>query len=213
MKTDDLISRLAADLQPSPPGAASRRLVLGAGAGTATAALGIVALLGMPLASIGLTGIPAFTMKLFFSVSLVGIAWVLMFLSGRPGRNVGKRILWLVLPLLVVAITATIELARLSPSGRAEALFGQTWQTCLATVAAFSVPIFLGIAWGFRRLAPTRLRLTGFLSGIAAGALSAALYALYCPETTATFLVTWYVVAIAIAGAIGAMAGPRLLRW
>lgn len=213
MKTSELIGQLAADLRPSPPGAALRRLTLGGGIGTAVAALAILMWLGTPLSAVGLTGIPAFTMKLFFGVALAGIAGVLLFISGHPGQHVGRRFAWLLLPPAVVATTALLELANLPPALRGAAFFGTTWQTCLIAVSAMSIPVFLGIVWGFRRLAPTRLRLAGLLAGLTAGSVSAVLYALYCPETTATFLVSWYTLGIVIAGIIGAIAGPRLLRW
>ncbi len=209
----DLIEQLAGNLTPSPHGAALRRLMLGATIGTAVAAVAIVAWLGTPLSAVGFTGIPAFTMKLCFGVALAGIAGVLLFISGHPGQHVGRRVTWLLLPPGLVAMTALLELANLPPALREAAFFGTSWQTCLIAVSGMSIPVFLGIVWGFGRLAPTRLRLAGLLAGFTAGSVSAILYALYCPETTASFLVSWYALGIAIAGMIGALAGPRLLRW
>jgi len=46
-----------------------------------------------------------------------------------------------------------------------------------------------------------------------AGALGALVYALHCPETATPFLAVWYVVGMAIPTALGAILGPRLLRW
>jgi hypothetical protein len=45
------------------------------------------------------------------------------------------------------------------------------------------------------------------------GAVSAAVYAFSCPESSAAFMITWYAGAILAAGLLGALAGPRLLRW
>ena len=64
-----------------------------------------------------------------------------------------------------------------------------------------------------RQFAPTRLRATGAVIGLAAGAASATLYSLHCPEAGASFVLTWYSLGIAAATAIGAALGPRLLRW
>lgn len=213
MKTIELIDSLSANLEPTASGAALRRLMLGGMIGTAVAALGILAWLGTPLSAVGATGIPPFTMKLSFVIALAGVSGILLFISGRPGQHVGRRWLWLVLPPGVVAVTAMMELASLPPAARDDALFGSTWQTCLIAVSLLSIPIFLGIVWGFRKLAPTRLRLAGLLAGLTAGSASAILYALYCPETTATFLVSWYTLGILVAGIAGALVGPRLLRW
>ena len=76
-----------------------------------------------------------------------------------------------------------------------------------------AAPLFLGLLWSFRRLAPTRLRAAGAAAGLSAGACAAAVYCLHCPEASAIFVLTWYSLGIALAGALGALLGPRLLRW
>ena len=90
---------------------------------------------------------------------------------------------------------------------------GQTWKECPLLVLTLSAPIFAGLLWSFRRLAPTRLRAAGAAAGFAAGAWAATLYGLHCPEVSALFVLTWYSLGIALAAAVGALVGPRLLRW
>ncbi|MFX4982815.1 NrsF family protein, partial [Acinetobacter baumannii] len=34
-----------------------------------------------------------------------------------------------------------------------------------------------------------------------------------CAEATALFVISWYTLGIAASAALGALAGPRLLRW
>ena len=80
-------------------------------------------------------------------------------------------------------------------------------------VFLLSAPIFIGLLWSFRRLAPTRLRAAGGTAGLAAGAWGATLYCLHCPEVSAIFVLTWYSLGIALAAGMGALLGPRLLRW
>src|SRR3546814_14706895 len=48
---------------------------------------------------------------LLFSTALFGIALVLLFVAGRPGHELGKRWLWLLMPPAVVAISAVKELS------------------------------------------------------------------------------------------------------
>lgn len=213
MKTAQLIDQLTADLKPRRRGAAARRLAIGVAVGAACSAALIVLLLGTPLEAVGLTVIPAFTMKLLFAFSIAALGGVLLFASGRPGQTVGPRIYWLVVPPLVVALTAAMELAALPGPLRDDAWLGATWQTCLMSVSLLSLPVLFGTVWGFKLLAPTELRLAGSLAGLTSGATAAVLYALYCPETTATFLVSWYTLGIMVAGLIGAILGPRVLRW
>jgi hypothetical protein len=62
-------------------------------------------------------------------------------------------------------------------------------------------------------MAPTDLKLAGLLAGITAGSTGALIYALQCPETSPAFLLLWYGLAIAAAGAAGRAAGPLVLRW
>lgn len=211
--TDELISRLAADVQPRHPAAAARRLAAGILFGAGLSLLLIVMVFGAPAASVQYTGIPAFTMKLSFAVAMAAAAGVLLYLAGRPGHKVGLRLLWLAFPPVLVALTAAMEISAIAPQFRDQAWFGTTWQTCLISISLLSLPVLAGVTWAFRRLAPTNLRLAGFLAGVTSGSTAAVLYALYCPETTASFLVSWYSLGIAAAGLIGWVLGPRLLRW
>jgi hypothetical protein len=90
---------------------------------------------------------------------------------------------------------------------------GASWKVCSTNVFLLSVPIFGGLLWSFRRLAPTQLRLAGATAGLTAGAWGATLYCLHCPESSAIFVLTWYTLGMVLAAGAGAMLGPRLLRW
>ena len=76
-----------------------------------------------------------------------------------------------------------------------------------------SLPVFAGVFWAIKGLAPTRLALTGAAAGLLAGAVGAFVYAFHCPETAAPFLGIWYVAGIAIPVLTGAVLGRRLLHW
>ena len=75
------------------------------------------------------------------------------------------------------------------------------------------VEFFGGLLLALRWLAPTRLRAAGAAAGLAAGAWAACLYCLHCPETAAPFILVWYSAGITLATGLGALLGPRLLRW
>jgi hypothetical protein len=92
-------------------------------------------------------------------------------------------------------------------------VLGQTAAACPFLIALLATPVFLGGLWALRGLAPTRLRLAGASVGLLAGATGACVYAIHCPELAAPFLGTWYVLGIAIPTALGALLGPRVLRW
>ena len=211
--TEDLIRSLAADAKPVRRGAAQIRLLAGVVAGSLLALFALSLLLSAPLSAVEYTGVPAFTMKLAFAVAMATAAWILLLASGRPGQRIGPRLLWLGVPPVLVAATAIMELTMKAPQFREQALLGSTWLTCVVAIAGLSLPVLAGIVWAFRRLAPTNLRLAGLLAGLASGSAAAVVYALFCPETTAAFLATWYTLGILTAGLIGLLAGPRLLRW
>lgn len=211
--TDELIRRLAAEATPVRKGAAVRRLAGGIALGAGVSAAALIAVFGTPLQALQETGAAAFTMKLLFSVSLFAAAFALLLIAGRPEMTVGKRWLWFLAPIGIVAASASMELILAAPSTREKLWLGSTWWTCLLTIILLSLPIFAGTIWAFQWLAPTRLRMAGILCGLTSGSAAAILYALYCPETTATFLLSWYSLGILAAGLVGLLFGPRLLRW
>jgi hypothetical protein len=92
-------------------------------------------------------------------------------------------------------------------------LFGSSFAGCVFAISIASLPIFAALVWAFNSLAPTRPAVAGFFAGFSAGSAGAVAYALYCDETTASFLLVSYTVGILVPALIGALAGERLLRW
>lgn len=213
MKTEELIAALAADTAPMPRGWVARRLALGLGAGAlvtlALVATGIGLRVDLPDA---VHGFP-FWMKWTYTISLAVAASVAVARLARP-EPIDLRRFWPVgVPFLLLAGVALLELAHRPTSEWLAMWLGKTWTKCPWLVLALSAPIFAGLLWAFRRLAPTRLRAAGAAAGLAAGAWGATLYCLHCPETSALFVLTWYTLGMALAAAIGALVGPRLMRW
>ena len=80
-------------------------------------------------------------------------------------------------------------------------------------IAGLSLPLFAGLFWSLRRLAPTRLTQAGAAAGLLAGSAAATIYAFHCTESTATFIAIWYTAGIALTTLMGAALGRFLLRW
>ena len=113
----------------------------------------------------------------------------------------------------MIAGLAVIDLV-LTPAGDRHAdWMGHSALMCPWRILAISAPAFAAIVWGLRALAPTRLALAGAAAGVLAGGIGATIYGLYCQETTAMFVATWYTLGLAGCAGIGALLGPRLLRW
>jgi hypothetical protein len=90
---------------------------------------------------------------------------------------------------------------------------GNSWQSCSVSILVLSSPVLAALLWALRQLAPTRPGLTGAAAGMMAGSVAATLYSLHCTESTFPFFTAWYGGGIVAAGALGALIGPRLLRW
>jgi hypothetical protein len=213
MNSDELIATLSYDLRPVPRHALGRRLGLGAVLG-GLVTLGLVAdWLGIrPDIARAMHG-ATFWMKWAYTIGLAVCATAATLRLARPDGTVGAWLRLMAVPVLGLAIVAVGELA-MTPRGQWPALWlGHSWTICSRNVFVLSVPIFAGLLWSMRRLAPTRLALAGTTAGVAAGGWGATLYCLHCPETSALFVLTWYTLGMAGAALLGRLLGARLLRW
>lgn len=213
MKTDDLIALLASNAQPVPRYAVEQRFALASIVGLAVAFLLMLVLWGVNPALREAAANPMFWGKFMFAGVLAAIGWVVLLRLARPGVPLGKVILWVAAPPVVMWFLAVVALQDAASASRMPLILGQTWKVCALNIVLLSLPTLGGLLWALRGAAPTRLRLTGAGAGLMAGALSALVYALHCPEWEAPFLAVWYVLGIALAMALGAWVGPRVLRW
>ena len=213
MNTDALIRSLAENVKPVSRFAVGRRLAIGLAGGGIISLVLIVTLLGIrPDLGLAMRGF-SFWMKWTYTTSL-GIAAIAMI--ARLARPDTVRLRWMgliAIPALLLAGIGIGEMANVPPGAWLAMWLGKSWKICPWLVLMLSAPIFIGLLWSFRRLAPTRLRAAGATAGLAAGACAATLYCLHCPEVSAIFVLTWYTLGIALAAAFGALIGPRLLRW
>jgi hypothetical protein len=185
--------------------------VIAAGAAVATAAM--LVLLG-PRADLGSAIVqPMFWMKLGLPLLLAVPALAALSRLGRPGEAAGRA--WSALAAILLAVeAASLAVVLMAPPGeRAALVVGRTALGCVASIALLALPILLATVTVLRGMAPTRSRAAGLAAGLAAGSLAAAVYALHCDESTLPFLAIWYVLGMAIPGALAAASGPRLLRW
>lgn len=213
MKTDDLIDLLARNAGPTEADLGGRRFALALGWGGACAALLMVASLGVNPALAQYVRVPAFWTKVVFVASLVSISLIAVRRLSRPGVTLGQVPIALALPVLAIWADAVLVLWGAAPGQRHEAFWGQTWAVCPFLVAVLSGPVFIGIIWAMKGLAPTRLRLAGAAAGFLSGTVGALVYCLHCPELSSPFIGFWYLLGILIPTAFGALLGDRLLRW
>ena len=213
MNTEQLIRSLSGNVPRVPRRALGRRIGLGILGGAAVTAVLVAAGLGIrPDLHSAMHGF-SFWMKWIYTGSLGAGAMFGVVRLARPAPTSLKGLWLLLVPVLLLAGIGIGELADTPSRDWLAMWLGQSWKVCPWLVLTLAAPIFVGLLWSFRRLAPTRLRAAGAIAGLAAGAWAATIYCLHCPEVSALFVLTWYSLGILLAAGVGALLGPRLLRW
>jgi hypothetical protein len=150
-------------------------------------------------------------LKLVFVLSLISAGSVLLVRLARPGQGGGKLFASVLVPFFAVGLAGFIALRQSAVWSR---MMGQgQWAICLFCIPLFAAIPFVVLIWALRKGAPTDLMHTGAIAGLVAGALGAAAYAFHCPDDFLPFIAAWYSAAIAFCTLVGAILGPRLLRW
>ncbi|WP_339079578.1 DUF1109 domain-containing protein [Pseudomonas sp. TMP9] len=213
MKTDDFISMLASGVTQIDRHALAKRFGVVVLVGLLTATLLVMTILGVrpDLAQVAVT--PIFWAKIALPLSLmIGALSVVMRLA-RPGITPGSGKLLIVAAVAAVWAGAFYVLMAAAPDVRLAMILGKTWQVCALNIILLSIPGFIGVFWALSGLAPTRLRLAGACGGLLAGAMATLAYCLHCPEMEVPFWGTWYLLGMLVPTLMGALLGPRWLRW
>lgn len=157
--------------------------------------------------------LPMFWFKLAMPLAVALAGAVLLARLARPG--VGGAYAWwgVALPVLLVWLLGAWQWLGALPAERPALVWGQTWRSCVFSIALIALPVLASALAVLEQMAPTRPALAGAAAGLLAGGVGAAVYALHCPEMTAPFLAVWYVLGIAMTAALGALVGARTLRW
>lgn len=214
MKTDELVTLLAKDAGPVDPDAAARRFTAALGWGMFGTSLVMVITMGVRPDLVDVISLPMFWMKLGFPSSVAIAMYYAATRLARPGARLGRAPgAALAAALAAVGLLALVALRDAAPGDRSYLIFGDTWLSCLGSIPLLSIPVFIATLWAMKGLAPTRLSLAGGAAGLLAGAVSAAVYSLHCPEMEAPFIAVWYVLGMLIPAIAGVVIGPRLLRW
>ena len=188
------------------------RLGLALAGGALVVLLLVVGVIGLRPDLVAALSVGKFWVKIVYTGALAAIALAGARHLARPEVS-SIRLLYFAVPVALLAVMAIAELSAATTAQRHALVFGDTWRACPLLIAAMSAPLLVVLLRLFTGFAPQRPRLTGAVIGLAAGATSATLYSLHCPEMAMTFLLLWYSAGIAIAAAAGAAIGPRVLRW
>jgi hypothetical protein len=213
MKTDELISLLATQIEPVDSRRLRRkdRVALAGGCLASLVICAAVLKINPTLSHIVVE--PMFWVREFFCVTL-GVTGILAVTRlGSPGRRMGFLPFGFLLPVLVLWSLAAVALLSSPSHERISLILGRTARACPFLIVLLAAPLLIAFIGILRGRAPTHLRTTGAAAGFAAGSLGAVAYTLHCPELAAPFIGVWYLSGILLSAALGALIGTRLLRW
>ena len=210
MNTDDLIAALSADMRPGL--SVGQRLARALPGAMILAVLAFALFWGVrPDLAAAMTS-PA-ALKPLLPLALAGLAGALALTLLRPEARGGRTAaaLWVFAAALVAAFGAALGAGGLS--GLLAALATPSLVICLVSIPVLAIPLLAAGLWAMSAGAPRRPALAGTLGGLAAGSLAAALYALFCDQDAALFLLPAYAAAIGIVTLAGTLLGARTLAW
>jgi hypothetical protein len=213
MRTDDLIAMLSTNVEAVDRRQVARTLGGAVAFGTLVAlSVGLVVLGGRT--DVGINGALGFlVIKLVFAMTVTALAFVFLIRSARPGGRRRGSVAFVLLPFAGIVGLASISLAN-APAVHWQMMFmGDEWLECLLSIPIIAIVPFALVIWAVRQAAPTHLRRAGALAGLVAGGLSATGYALHCTADSLPFVAIWYGGTIMLCTLVGAVFGPRLLRW
>jgi hypothetical protein len=213
MRTEELVALLATGTGAVDARGPARRFGVAIVIGSLLAALAMATLLGVRPTLGRDAGLAMFWAKFAFVAALAISGLIAAWRLARPGMSLGRSPYALAVPTVGIWLVAIIELARAEPAARLALVLGQTASACPFRIAGLALPVFVAALWAMKGFAPTRLRLAGASAGLLAGGIGAFVYAFHCPELEAAFLGVWYVIGMLIPVAVGALVGPRVLRW
>jgi hypothetical protein len=213
MKTEELIDLLSANIEPVDTQKVDRTVQIAIVAGLVLALLTCIVTLGVrpDLNNPGVFGF--LLVKIGFGVVVTILGWHLLLKHARPGGENHSRIFLAGVPFAALMALAAVNLISVPASHWGHMIMGERWLGCLLSIPIIAVVPFAVITWAVRMAAPTNLLRTGALAGLVAGGISAAAYALHCPDDSLPFIALWYGGTIVLCTLAGAVLGPRLLRW
>lgn len=213
MKTEDLITSLAADAAPVSGMSLERQAALAVAAGFAVTLALFAAFYGPRPELAAAMSQPVTLAKTLLPLLLCGLAWSVVLRTARPGAPAGAaaRLVWVVpaamAGLLLWALLTTAAGQRL------QLFIGHSIDVCLPSIMLLSLPILGGLLAVLRQGAPVHPARSGALAGLASAGLATAVYSLFCTEDSPLFYGVWYNLGIMLVAGLGAVLGRRFLRW
>jgi hypothetical protein len=211
--SDELIDRLAADLEPTPSGALRRRLFGCAGLGVMVSAILMLIWLGPRPDLMQATGTMMFWIKFAYTAIFAILGAIAALNLARPAGSMWRQAIGLAALVVLTGIAGVVQMLVMGPDNMHQLVMGGSALVCPFYIVALSAPIYAAIVLAMRRAAPTNPTLAGFSAGLFAGGAGVWVYAFHCTESGMPFITIWYTVGVLAAAALGAIIGRWVLRW
>jgi hypothetical protein len=213
MKTDELVAALSRHVEPVDRGMIRRTIGL-ALAAAIVVALGLMGVwLGVRADFMTAHAAAFLVAKVAFAIAIVGVASIYLLRLARPGGESRTVSLWVMAPFAAAILLAIVSLGFAPHSHWNRMILDDEWLECLLSIPIIAIVPFAVLVWAVRKAAPTDLVRTGAFTGLVAGGVSAAAYALHCTGDSVPFVAVWYGGTIVLCTVAGAILGPKLLRW
>lgn len=158
-------------------------------------------------------GNPFFDLNFEITLSLAIPAIAVSLHLSRPEASLRGWTWLLAMPVGLLLAGVAYEMMLPQQLPMMTRLVGSNSRICLTAIPLMSLPLLTAALIGLRHGATSRPALTGAIAGLLSSGLAATLYASNCTDGSPLFVMTWYSIAIAIVGSIGALAESRLLRF
>jgi hypothetical protein len=156
---------------------------------------------------------PLFDLKFAVTLALAISAVAISLHLSRPEASLRGWAWLLLIPIALVVAGIGGEMMMPQRPPMMTRLMGRNASTCLTSIPLMALPLLAAALFGLRHGAPTRPAVTGGIAGLLSAGLAATLYASHCTDDSPLFVATWYTIAAALVAAVGALAGPRVLRF
>jgi hypothetical protein len=213
MRTDDLIGRLSGALEPVPASQVLRVLTVGLGGGAVLSGIIMTATIGIRADLLEAMGGQAFWLKFVYTFVVAALGLLIVDRLARPDADIRRLLFLLAVPVLAMMALGAIQMLAADAATRHDLIMGHSARVCSILIAGLALPLFVGLFWSLRQLAPTQLTEAGAAAGLLAGSAAASIYAFHCTESTPTFIAIWYSAGILLTTILGAALGRFLLRW
>jgi hypothetical protein len=213
MKTDDLISALAADAKSVEPPIA-RTLAVAVAVGAVLSFIVFLWVLGVrhDFSEVATTSM-RFLFKFVLTLAVAIPAFFLVRALSRPDFVAGNRLWWLALAPVLLAIGVGLELVSVPEGLWHTRMIGHNAFACVTMIPLLSLAPLAAVLYALKAGAPANPTVAGAVGGLLSAGIAATLYASHCIDDSPLFVATWYPIGFVLMAALGALIGSRVLRW